>query len=131
MYSGITVDGTLYDVRIVYGSIQRTFQIVEGTNTGTSIDATRIRDIIGTSYSYQMQIEPNPANMSDYYSFYNKISEPVDYHSIIMPYGNETLTFNACIEGGTDVDAGMFGGQRKWKTLTVVFTPLTPQTRPQ
>lgn len=127
MYNGITIDGTLYDVRILYNSIQRSFRIAEGVNSGVSIGKYQIRDIIGTQYSYTMQIEPNPSNLEAYNAFYEKISEPVNKHIIEMPYGNETITFEACISEGNDTDAGIFANERKWTGLTITFTPFKPQ----
>lgn len=130
MYNKLTMDNVEYEVRIVYGSIQRTFTIVEGKNIGTSINATRIRDILGTSYSYQMQIEPNPNNMADYYAFYEAISSPQNTHHITAPYNNTTIDFDCCIDGGTDADMGLFANNRKWSALTLAFTPLAPQRTP-
>lgn len=129
MYDKLTMDGVQYDVRIMYGSIQRTFEIVEGTNADVSINATRIRDILGTAYSYQMQIEPNPNNMADYYSFYEAISSPQNFHHITAPYNNTTIDFDCCIDGGTDADMGIFANNRKWSALTLAFTPKAPQRR--
>lgn len=127
MYNGITLDGTTYDVRIVYGSIQRTFEVIEGLNAGISINATQIRDVLGTSISYQMQVEPNPNNMADYYSFYQAITSPQNFHHITAPYNNTTIDFDCSISGGSDVDMGMIGGNRMWSALTLAFTPKTPQ----
>ena len=127
MYNGIMLDGTLYDVRIVYGSIKRAFTIKEGKNGGESIGKYKIRDIIGTGYSYQMQIEPNPNNIAAYNAFYEAISAPIARHEVEMPYGDETITFDACIYSGTDTDAGMFANRRKWTGLTIVFEAYKPQ----
>lgn len=123
----ITLDGQNYDVRIVYGSLSRTFEILEGSNAGTSLNSTRIRDIHGTRISYSMEIEPNPSNVEDYDAFYEIISSPTDSHSVSFPYGQTQLTFDAMITGGADTYEGKIAGKQRFKTLSLSFVPLEPQ----
>lgn len=127
MYNGITLDGTTYDVRIVYGSIKRAFSVIDGQNAGQSITNRKIRDVVGTEYTYTMQVEPNPANLTAYNSFYEAITSPQATHTVVMPYGNSTMSFTCCIYTGEDTDAGIFGGTRKWQSLTLTFSPVQPQ----
>lgn len=127
MYNGITLDGTNYNVRIVYGSIKRMFELVEGVNAGSNIEGGVIRDILGTGYIYTMQIEQNGNDYSAYNNFYEAISTPINSHSFVAPYGDTTLTFNACVYAGEDTDNGFVGGHRKWSGLTITFKPITLQ----
>lgn len=123
----ITLDGVCYRVRIVYDSVGRSFSIVEGPNGGTAITARAIRDIIGTKYTYEMQVEPDPRYPEDYDAFYNAISSPVESHLVEMPYGAGTQRFEAMILSGDDVYAGIRRGRNAWKKLRVQFAPITPQ----
>jgi len=126
LFNGIKIDGTIYDVRIKYETLKRTFQIIEGRNAGLSIAYRKIRDIQGTGYSYTFEVEPNPTNRAAYDTFYQKISEPVDSHEIEMPFGQTTLSFTAYIEAGTDTYCGKVNNQIIWKGLSVTFTYLQP-----
>lgn len=126
LFNGIKIDGTIYDVRIRYDTMQRTFQLIEGRNAGLSIAYRKIRDLQGTGYSYTFEVEPNPANRAAYDSFYQKISQPVDSHEIEMPFGQSMLSFTAYIESGTDIYGGSVNGQNIWKGLTVTFTYMSP-----
>lgn len=123
---GITVDSVTYNVKVVYESISRAFELVEGANTGTAINGRTIRDILGTKYSYSLSVEPDPAHPTDYDAFYQKITEPVDSHTVTMPYGQTTITFSAMVESGTDTYRGIIGAKR-WSGLSVRFTAITPQ----
>lgn len=123
----LTIDGRDYDVRVVYGSLERTFEILEGPNAGTSLNATRIRDIIGTAVSYSLTVEPNPANVADYDAFYEAISSPTESHTVSFPYGQTTLAFEALITGGADAYSGKFGGVNRFKSLSLSFVPVEPQ----
>ena len=123
----ITIDSVCYRVRIVYDSLRRSFSIVEGPNGGTAITSRTIRDIIGTKYTYEMQVEPDPRYPEDYDAFYAAISAPVEYHTVEMPYGAGTQRFEAMVLSGDDVYSGIRKGQNAWKKLMVKFVPITPQ----
>lgn len=127
MTTGITIDGIEYNIRIKYETLRRAFEINEGPNSGTAINGKMIRDIIGTRYSYQIDVEPDPADPDEYDAFYELISSPTPYHEVSFPYGQETITFNAAIESGTDTYFGVIGCQRRWKGLSIVFKALAPQ----
>ena len=129
MTTKITIDGRDYNIRIKYETLRRAFQITEGPNSGTAIDGTTIRDIIGTRYDYQIDVEPDPSDPTDYDDFYELISSPVASHEVSFPFGQETITFNAAVESGTDTYFGVIGCQRRWKGLSIVFRALTPQRK--
>lgn len=129
MTTKITVDGIDYNVRLKYETLSRAFEIVEGRNSGTALDGTSIRDIIGTKYSYQVDIEPDPEDPTDYDAFYELITSPVASHEVSFPYGQETITFLAEIESGTDTYYGVIGCKRRWSGLSIVFKAKAPQRR--
>lgn len=129
MTTGITIDGIDYNIRLKYETLRRAFEINEGQNSGNALDGTLIRDIIGTRYNYEIDIEPDPADPSDYDAFYDLISSPVAAHEVSFPYGQETITFRAVIQSGTDTYYGVVGCKRRWGGLSIVFQALTPQRK--
>lgn len=126
----ITMDGVTYRVRSVYLSRRRSFALIEGRNAGESLSDRRIRDLRGTGYSYTMQVEPDPAYPEDYDAFFEAVSAPVDYHTVTMPYGQGTMTYEAAVVSGSDTDKGVLGGKRRYTGLTVNFQYMEPQRRP-
>lgn len=124
------MDGVTYRVRTVYLSRRRAFTLIEGDNAGDSLADRRIRDLRGTGYSCSMQVEPDPAYPEDYDAFYMAISAPVDFHTVTMPFGQSTLTYEAAVESGTDTDKGILAGKRRYTGLTVNFRYMEPQRRP-
>ena len=88
------------------------------------------RDLLGTGYTYQMAVEPNPAHPEDYDAFYHAISDPVPSHKITMPYGQGTMEFDAEILGGEDRLLGKLSGVNRWTGLVVDFQPLALQRKP-
>lgn len=123
----ITVDFVEYRVRIVFNSLVRSFKVTEGPNSGVAITGRQIRDIIGTGYSYTVNIEPDPRYPEDYDSFYEVISSPVNYHTVRFPYGQSEIEFDAMIESGEDTMGSTIGGTTRWHGLSLTFTPIKLQ----
>lgn len=129
--AGITMDGTLYRVRIKYPSLERSFRLLSGENAGSMKTGREDRDLLGTGYTYEMQVEPDPAYYADYDAFYEAISAPVESHTITLPYGQSTMTFQARVDSGKDSSLGKIGGVQRWTGLTVSFAYLYPQRLPE
>lgn len=123
----ITVDGTTYRVLVEYDSLKRSFELMEGDNSGTAISGRSIRDIIGTNYRYEMTVRADPKYPTDYDSFFYKISEPVDYHTVVLPFGQTTLSFQSKILSGDDVYKGYKNGYHRWDEMNVTFEAMQPQ----
>ena len=73
---GITMDNVKYRVRVSYKSLRRAFQLLPGENAGTMKTGRENRDLLGTAYSYALNVEPDPAFPADYDAFYEAISAP-------------------------------------------------------
>ena len=127
----LNMDGTTYRVRIVYDTLVRSFELLEGVNAGEMLSGRHERDLLGTGYTYQMQVEPDPRYPTDYDAFFEAISAPVDSHTIIMPYGQSTITYEAMVESGQDTYQGTVAGQTKWRGLTVQYRYIEPQRVPE
>ena len=126
----IVMDGVTYRLRVVYDSLIRAFELMEGVNAGEMISGRHERDLLGTGYTYQMQVEPDPLYLQDYDAFFFFISAPVDTHTIVMPYGQTTITYEAMIESGQDTYQGMVAGRARWRGLTVQYRYIEPQRTP-
>lgn len=127
----LNMDGTTYRVRIVYDTLVRSFELLEGVNAGEMLSGRHERDLLGTGYTYQMQVEPDPRYPIDYDAFFEAISAPVDSHTIIMPYGQTNITYEAMVESGQDTYRGIVGGRTKWRGLTVQYRYIEPQRVPE
>lgn len=131
MAQQLNMDGTTYRVRIVYDTLIRSFELLEGVNAGEMLSGRHERDLLGTGYTYQMQVEPDPRYPTDYDAFFEAISAPVDSHTIIMPYGQSSITYEAMVESGQDTYQGTVAGQTKWRGLTVQYRYIEPQRVPE
>ena len=123
----VTVDGTSYDVRVPAGGLKRSFQVLDGENAGRTLSGRMVRDIIGTFYNYELQIYPIVGKYSDYDALYRVLSAPDDSHMVILPYGQETLTFEAYVTSGQDTLSRKTAKESYWTGLTVQFIAMEPQ----
>ena len=128
----IVMDGVTYNLRVKFDTLGRSFRIPDGDNAGDMLSGLYERDIKGTYYDYTMEVdpEPGPGGAADYDAFFEAISAPVDSHSITVPYGQGTITFDAMVTAGEDRFRGWVGQQQRWKGLQVQFTAIKPQREP-
>lgn len=121
------VDGIEYALPIEYPSINRTFNFLEGGQGGVMQSGLEVLDTIGTKYSYSLTIPSYHKNPTVYDAFYESISRPDRVHTVTLPYGQSTITFDCKIESGTDTLYSNVWAYKSWGDLTVKFTPIRPQ----
>ena len=126
----ITMDGRAYRLRVKLGTIRRSFRIEESERSGMVKSGEQFRDIIGTYYDYSMDVEPDPAAPEDYDIFFEAISAPVEAHTVTLPYGQGTITYQAMVSTGEDKQRDRVAGVNRCNALTVYFTAKKPQRRP-
>jgi hypothetical protein len=128
--TGIDMDGIHYNVRCKFDTLDRSFRLVEGVNAGDMLSGRHERDLTGTYYDYSLYVEPEPKDRAAYDSFYQAISAPINSHSVTLPYGQSTITFDAMVSDGTDRYKGKVAGERRWTGLQVNFSAIKPQRTP-
>ena len=121
----ITVDGVTYP-HIHVTDIGRNFSVLDGDGAGRVKTGGMVRAVIGTFYNYSFTIDADGATPEEYDSFYEVISSPEDSHSIVVPYAQRTLTFNAYITNGSDKLLDM-GQANRWGNLTINIIAMAPQ----
>ena len=123
----IVMDSTTYHLAVQFGSMSRSFSFIEGQNTGMALSGRTILDTIGTNYAYSMDVEPLRGYPNEYDSFFQAISSPSRIHSVTLPYGQTTISFDCYILGGSDKLKDRRGSTWVWGGLTVQFVPIQPQ----
>lgn len=119
------IDGVTYD-KVLVSSLKRRFEIRDGTNAGDSMAGTRIRDIVGTYFSYELVIDASLLTPEQYDRLYEVITTPTARHLVCFPYGQTTYEFEAEIDDGAD-DLMLFEpGYNLWQGLTITFRARKP-----
>ena len=124
------IDGVAYNVRIPAGGLQRSASVLDGDNAKRAKSGRMIRDIIGTYYNYTLKIETYGMDAVQYDTLYEVLTAPADYHTIVMPYGQGTLTFQAYISNAEDAVVTMENSRNTWGGLSINFIAMAPARTP-
>ena len=119
--SPITIDGTVYNVPVI--SIKRTADFLDKFAERT-VDGKLHRELIGVYFNYSIKF--GQATMTDYSLLWAKLTEPVEFHTIIIPDEDGDLTFSAYFSGISDEMVKVAGATRYWKNLVVNFIAREP-----
>lgn len=121
----VTIDGTSFDVGVEY--IKRQARIEDGPNAGNSKRGDWIRDVYGTFYDYILAFDTSSGlSREDYDTMYGILTAPVEFHTLVVPYGQSTLSFQAGITGAEDNVILMDNGT-VWGNLSITFRAKSPQ----
>jgi hypothetical protein len=117
------IDGTSFDVSVV--KLKRNGEVIETNRSGRLKSGAMNREIIGTYYNYTMELEQKIGNVEEYDRLYYALTSPVNSHSMVLPYGQDTLSLQVYITKATD-KLTYLGKFRHWEGLTIEFTALVP-----
>ena len=121
----VTIDGTSFDVGVEY--IKRQARIEDGPNAGNSKRGDWIRDVYGTFYDYILAFDTSSGlSREDYDTMYGILTAPVEFHTLVVPYGQSRLSFEAGITGAEDNVILMDDGT-VWGNLSITFRAKSPQ----
>ena len=121
----VTIDGASFDVGVEY--IKRQARIEDGPNAGNSKRGDWIRDVYGTYYDYILAFDSSAGmTRADYETLYSILTAPVEFHTLVVPYGQSTLSFTAGITGAEDNVILMDDGT-VWGNLSITFRAKSPQ----
>lgn len=125
------VDGVSYNVLVPPKGLKRRANILDGEAADRAKSGAMIRDIIGTFYNYTLNLDTKGLDVASYDQLFEVLSAPVDYHMIVMPYGQGTLTFKAYISNVEDCLLDKSTDKSIWGDLTVIFTAMAPARTPE
>ena len=121
----VTIDGASFDVGVEY--IKRHARIEDGLNAGNSKRGDWIRDVYGTYDDYILACDTAAGlTRADYDALYGILTAPVEFHTLVVPYGQSTLSFTAGITGAEDNVILMDDGT-VWGNLSITFRAKSPQ----
>ena len=127
MQNIFSIDGVYYDVIIPQNGIKRSFQVLDDDTAGRVLSGAMQRSIIGTYYNYTIELDTSRMDKDDYDDMYDVLSAPVDYHELVVPFGQTTLIFDAYITSGTDNLKQISPAGNVWEGLTLNFIAIEPQ----
>lgn len=111
----ITIDGNTYDVPIV--SLKRTADPLDKFAERTA-DGKLHRELIGIYFNYQVVFAAN-RNTADYIALWQKLTEPEEFHTVLLPDEDGNHEFEAYFAGIKDVFVKVRETDRYMKGLSV------------
>ena len=125
-----TIDGRAYNVRVM--SLTRSFEVLDGENTGRTIaDGAMFRDIIGTYYNYEMEIDCSKLSPGDYDELWEILSAPVDSHAVSFPYGHAgVLMQQMYVSSGSDQLQRVEDGKNFWAGFKIKYIAMRAKRVP-
>lgn len=124
-----TIDGESFP-NICVQNITRGFEINDGKNEGYSISGLHMRDITGTYMTYTVVLDASLTSPADYDKLYEILSSPTEYHTIVFPYGQKTLSFEAEVTQGADNLVISEPTYNLWQDLSFTFRSRKPVKKP-
>lgn len=122
----VIIDGITYDVPFV--SCKRTADLLDKYAKRTE-DGGLKRKLIGVYYDYEIKF----GRMLDgekYEAFFNKLTEPVEYHTVTVPGSNGNYSYTAYFSSVSDNLKKQIDGKNYWTGLTAKFTAKSPARVP-
>ena len=121
----INIDGITYNVPVT--SIKRRVDFADKYAVETE-DGTRQRKLIGVYFNYQLTLGAT-TNTAEYARLWDKLTEPVEYHTVIVPDESGDYQFIAFFSNVGDEVYKKQNSKNYWKDLTVNFTAKAPARR--
>ena len=108
----ITIDGYEWNVPC---NLERVAEITPSEISGMLLDKSYFNDVLGTFLRYEVTLAVPPSMESDYATLYESLTDPVDAHTFVMPYNQNTVTLTARVENVTDVLVYTASKRQYWK----------------
>lgn len=118
----ITIDGVVYNVPVI--SLKRSADFLDKFAERT-IDGKLHRELIGVYYNYQIQFGRAPT-IAAYNALWDKLTEPEEFHTVIVPDEEGTRTFSAYFSNIKDEMVRWSDDGNYFKRLTVNFIARQP-----
>jgi hypothetical protein len=118
----IIIDGETYTLPIL--SITRRADVLDKYAERTQ-DGVLHREIIGVYFNYQLKFGSS-TDTAEYARLWNKLTEPVEFHTVTVPDEDGDFTFTAYFSKVGDELRKQKNAKNFWKDLTVNFTAREP-----
>lgn len=124
---GISVDGTYFDIPMV--SLKRSADFLDKAAERTE-DGEAYRELIGVFYNFTLTVgSSDHFGDTDYDAFWDKMTEPVEFHEISLPTNGGSYRFTAYISSVSDEYQKILTNDVVFKGFTCRFTAKRPARR--
>lgn len=122
------LDGVDYNVHVT--KLTRKFSVLDTEKSGRTMTGEMYRDPVGTFYNYSMTVSPSGADPKAIDAFWEAISQPVESHVCVFPYGQTTITQRMYVTGGEQDLLHMRPSANTWGEISINFIAMSPKVVP-
>ena len=132
--SYISLNGRTFDADVAISDYERSFNVLDGPNTGRAIgDGTMIRDIIGTYIGHKLTVFRRGNNYAGLDAFWDYLVEhSIDKEGVLLEAadGQSTIRYRAYYTMAKQPLESVGGGVNYWGDIEINFIPMSAQVRP-
>lgn len=118
----LIIDGESYNIPVV--DLERSADFLDKYAQRTE-NGDLQRELIGVFFNYRLQLGAT-TDTTEYARLWDKLTEPVEYHTVTVPDESGDYTFTAYFSGVRDKLRKQQGAKNYFKGLTVNFTAKSP-----
>lgn len=123
----IKVDGVYYDIPMV--SLKRNADFLDKFAERNE-EGDLLRELIGVYYNYTLTVgTSSDFGETDYEAFWDKMTEPVEFHEISIPTKDGYYTFIGYISSVSDEYKKILDSEAEFTGFTCKFTAKSPARR--
>lgn len=125
---GIKIDDVYFDVPMV--SLKRNADFLD-KYAERNEEGDLLRELIGVYYNYTLTVgTSSDFGETDYETFWDKMTEPVEFHEISIPTKTGYYTFRGYISSVSDEYKKILNNEAEFTGFTCKFTAKSPARRP-
>lgn len=118
----IKIDGIEFNVPVI--ELSRKADLLDKFAKRTE-DGGLQRKLIGVYFNYQLKFGTTK-NVDEYQRLWDKLTEPVEFHTVVVPDEKGDYTFKAYFSNIGDKLLRKTASENYWQDLTVNFTAQVP-----
>lgn len=122
----VILDGITFNVPVI--SVKRTGDFLDKYAKRTE-DGDLQRKLIGVYFNYSMKFGIT-TDHEEYARLWDKLSEPVEFHTVIVPDETGDYQFVSYFSSLGDELLRIYNERSYWQNLTVKFTAKSPARKP-
>lgn len=108
-------------------SVERAAELKLSDISGMLMDGTIFNDVLGTYMQYTLRLAIPFTDIDAGNAIYEKLTEPVEGHTFVFPYGGSTITVAGLVSGPvSDVYRLFPDGMKYWDGLRFTVTANGP-----
>lgn len=98
-------------------TIEREAEVTASDISGMMLDKSYFNDVLGTWMKYTVAIAVPIGKEGEYSALYDVLTNPVNYHTFVLPYNSEWISLTARVQVVSDAWLKLANGGSHWRKI--------------